>query len=155
MAGGSLSVRAGRRPRSIISLTKLSHAVMLALKPIPSHLGDVGSNHDDRDHRTQAAGAVARRRGGAHHRCHRPLGLPEPARAHGRFPGRLAVVFHDRLFGRLLDDHRRRSRSLLSPTASSNPTTILSTIVVRYGTSSSTSLGALCPSDCGPTGSDQ
>jgi hypothetical protein len=24
-----------------------------------------------------------------------------------------AVVFHDRLFGRLLDDHRRRSRSLL------------------------------------------
>jgi hypothetical protein len=39
--------------------------------------------------------------------------LPDPARAHGRFPGRLAVVFHDRLFGRLLDDHRRRSRSLL------------------------------------------
>ena len=86
---------------------------MLALKPIPSHLGDVGSNHDDRDHRTQAAGAVARRRDGAHHRCRRPLDLPDPARAHGRFPGRLAVVFHDRLFGRLLDDHRRRSRSLL------------------------------------------
>src|SRR5215831_6077077 len=39
VAGGSLSARAGRRPRSIISLTKLSHAVMLALKPIPSHLG--------------------------------------------------------------------------------------------------------------------
>src|ERR1700749_374052 len=32
-----------------------------------------------------------------------------------------------------------------------------STIVVRHGTSSSTSLGASCPSDCanGPTGSDQ
>src|SRR4051812_47622646 len=58
-------------------------------------------------------GAVARRRGGAHHRCHRPLDLPDPARAHGRFPGRLAVVYHDRLFGRLLDDHLRRSRSLL------------------------------------------
>src|SRR6201990_3511957 len=44
-----------------------------------------------------------------------------------------------------------------SPTASSNPTTISSTIVVRHGTSSSTSLGASCPSDCanGPTGSDQ
>src|SRR5438034_8696989 len=37
-----------------------------------------------------------------------------------------------------------------------NPTTISSTIVVRHGTSSSTSLGASCPSDCakGPTGSD-
>src|ERR1700730_10107863 len=34
-----------------------------------------------------------------------------------------------------------------SPTASSNPTTISSTIVVRHGTSSSTSLGASCPSD--------
>src|ERR1700756_3218250 len=44
-----------------------------------------------------------------------------------------------------------------SPTASSNPTTISSTIVVQHGTSSSTSLGASCPSDCanGPTGSDQ
>src|SRR5262249_20894703 len=44
-----------------------------------------------------------------------------------------------------------------SPTASSNPTTISSTIVVRHGTSSSISLGASCPSDCanGPTGSDQ
>src|SRR5258707_8523996 len=44
-----------------------------------------------------------------------------------------------------------------SPTASSNPTTISSTIVVRHGTSSSTSLGASCPLDCanGPTGSDQ
>src|SRR5258708_3488509 len=44
-----------------------------------------------------------------------------------------------------------------SPTASSNPTTISSTIVVRHGTSSSTSLGASCPSDCanGPTGSNQ
>src|SRR6516162_7262039 len=44
-----------------------------------------------------------------------------------------------------------------SPTASSNPTMISSTIVVRHGTSSSTSLGASCPSDCanGPTGSDQ
>src|SRR5262249_22025978 len=41
--------------------------------------------------------------------------------------------------------------------ASSNPTTISSTIVVRHGTSSSISLGASCPSDCanGPTGSDQ
>ena len=39
--------------------------------------------------------------------------LPDPAGAHGRLPGRLAVVFHDRLFERLLDDHRRRSRSLL------------------------------------------
>ena len=44
-----------------------------------------------------------------------------------------------------------------SPTAFSNPTTISSTIVVRHGTSSSTSLGASCPLDCanGPTGSDQ
>src|SRR5262249_38779891 len=44
-----------------------------------------------------------------------------------------------------------------SPTASSNPTTISSTIVVRHGTSSSISLGASCPTDCanGPTGSDQ
>src|SRR5260370_253905 len=44
-----------------------------------------------------------------------------------------------------------------SPTASSNPTTISSTIVVRHGTSSSTSLGASCPSDCanGRTSSDQ
>src|SRR5262249_20949774 len=44
-----------------------------------------------------------------------------------------------------------------SPTASSNPTTISSPIVVRHGTSSSISLGASCPSDCanGPTGSDQ
>src|SRR5712664_2563973 len=44
-----------------------------------------------------------------------------------------------------------------SPTASSDPTTISSTIVVRHGTSSSTSLGASCPSDCanGPTGFDQ
>src|SRR5215470_19011580 len=58
-------------------------------------------SHDDRDHRTQAAGAVARRRGGAHDGCHRPLDLLDPARAHGRFPGRLVVVFHDRLFGRL------------------------------------------------------
>src|SRR5260370_737693 len=35
--------------------------------------------------------------------------------------------------------------------------TISSTIVVRHGTSSSTSLGASCPSDCAnvPTGSDQ
>jgi hypothetical protein len=73
----------------------------------------LSSSHDDRDHRAQAAGAVARRRGGAHHRCHRPLDLPDPARAHGRFPGRLAVGFLGRLFGRLLDDHRRRSRSLL------------------------------------------
>src|SRR6266436_1489931 len=48
VADGSLSARAGRRPRSIISLTKLSHAVMLALKPIPSHLGDVGSNQPDK-----------------------------------------------------------------------------------------------------------
>jgi DDE superfamily endonuclease len=46
---------------------------------------------------------------------------------------------------------------LVSPTASSNPTTISSTTVVRHGTSSSTSLGASCPSDCanGPMGSDQ
>src|SRR5437660_4060277 len=50
-----------------------------------------------------------------------------------------------------------RDNWLGSPTASSNPTTISSTIVVRHGTSSSTSLGASCPSDCanGPTGSDQ
>ena len=39
-------------------MTKLGHDVMLAFKPIPSHLGDVGSNHDDRDHRTQATDAV-------------------------------------------------------------------------------------------------
>jgi hypothetical protein len=43
-----ISRKSRRRP--IISLTKLGHAVMLAFKPIPSHLGDVGSNHDDRDH---------------------------------------------------------------------------------------------------------
>src|SRR3974390_2812658 len=44
-----------------------------------------------------------------------------------------------------------------SRTASSNPTTILSTTAARLGTSSSTNHGASCPSDCanGPTGSDQ
>src|SRR3974390_1667023 len=44
-----------------------------------------------------------------------------------------------------------------SRTASSNPTTILSTTAARLGTSSSTNQGASCPSDCanGPTGSDQ
>src|SRR4029434_9347096 len=52
MAGGSLSVRAVRSPRPTMSLPRFGPAVMLALKPIPSHLGDVGSNHDDRDHRT-------------------------------------------------------------------------------------------------------
>ena len=40
---------------------------------------DVGSNHDDWDHRTQTAGAVARRRDDAHHRCHRCHDLPDPA----------------------------------------------------------------------------
>jgi DDE superfamily endonuclease len=44
-----------------------------------------------------------------------------------------------------------------SPIASSNPTTISSTIAVRPGTSSSISPGESCPSDCanGRTGSDQ
>src|SRR6516162_11520969 len=44
-----------------------------------------------------------------------------------------------------------------SRTASSNPTTISSTIAVTLGTSSSISPGASCPSDCanGRTGSDQ
>src|SRR5262245_24723075 len=44
-----------------------------------------------------------------------------------------------------------------SPTASSNPTTISSTIAATLGTSSSISPGASCPSDCanGRTGSDQ
>src|SRR6266540_3715051 len=44
-----------------------------------------------------------------------------------------------------------------SRTASSNHTTISSTIVARPGTSSSISLGASCPSDCanGRTSSDQ
>ena len=37
--------------------------VMLAFKPIPGHLGDVGPSHDNRHNRTQVAGAVARRRG--------------------------------------------------------------------------------------------
>ena len=73
---------------------------------------NVGSNHDDWDHRTQTAGEVARRRGGAHHRCHRCHDLPDPAGAHERLAGRLAVVFRDRLSVRLLDDHRRPSRSL-------------------------------------------
>ena len=56
---------------------------------------------------------MARRCTGAHRRCHRRLDLPDPAGAHGRLPGRLAVVFRDRLFERLLDDHHRRSRSIL------------------------------------------
>ena len=56
---------------------------------------------------------MARRRAGAHRRCHYLVDLPDPTGAHGRLPGRLAVVFRDRLFGRLLDDHRRRSRSIL------------------------------------------
>src|SRR5262245_33306824 len=44
-----------------------------------------------------------------------------------------------------------------SRTASSNPTTISSTIAATLGTSSSISPGASCPSDCanGRTGSDQ
>ena len=44
-----------------------------------------------------------------------------------------------------------------SPTASSNPTTISSTIAAKHGTSSSTSLGGSYPSDCanGRTVSDQ
>src|ERR1700747_3632682 len=55
------------------------------------------------------------------------------------------------------NEHQSSCATTGSPTASSNPTTISSTIVVRHGTSSSISLGASCPSDCanGPTGSDQ
>jgi hypothetical protein len=39
-------------------------------------------------------------------------------------------------------------RTIGSPIASSNPTTISSTIAVGLGTSSSISHGASCPSDC-------
>src|SRR5262245_8813367 len=31
---------------------------MVLFKPIPGHLGDIGSNHDDWNHRTQPGGAV-------------------------------------------------------------------------------------------------
>src|ERR1019366_5601397 len=44
--------------RPIVSLTKVGNAAMLAFKPILGHSGNIGSNHDDRDHRIQAAGAV-------------------------------------------------------------------------------------------------
>src|SRR5450830_1255210 len=37
----------------IVSLTKVGNAVMLGLKPILGHAGDIGSYHDDRDHRIQ------------------------------------------------------------------------------------------------------
>ena len=68
------------------------------------------SNHDDRNPRTPAADT--RCPGGPHRRYH-GRDLPDPVGAHGQPSGRLAMVFRDRLLGRLLDDHRRRSGSLL------------------------------------------
>src|SRR3974390_2760435 len=55
------------------------------------------------------------------------------------------------------NEHQSLCVTTGSRTASSNPTTILSTTAARLGTSSSTNHGASCPSDCanGPTGSDQ
>jgi hypothetical protein len=52
--------RSGRRliklqtdiARAIVGLTKLGNAAMLGLKPILGHAGDIGSNHDDQNHRT-------------------------------------------------------------------------------------------------------
>src|ERR1017187_8795618 len=66
----------------IVSLTKLGNAAMLGFKPNLGHAGDIGSNHDDQNHRTQASGAAARRRTDAHGRCNHLVDLPDSAGAH-------------------------------------------------------------------------
>src|SRR5260370_16612919 len=58
-------------------------------------------NHDDRDHRTGAAGAVARRRVLAHHRVAHRRDRPDPAGARRRLPDPFACVSPAPLFSPL------------------------------------------------------
>ena len=99
---------------SIVGLTKLGSAAMLSFKPTLGHPGDIGSDHDDRNHRDPNPRA------------------PWPGAARALIVA--AIVFliclillelvssflvdwlwfsGDRSFWRLLDDHNRRSRSIL------------------------------------------
>jgi len=72
----------------------------------------LSSNDDDRDQRTRAEGTKATRRGQAHRCGRRHRDLPDPARSRERLPGRLAVVFLDRLFAGFPGQHWRQGRGL-------------------------------------------
>jgi DNA transformation protein len=95
--GAAVKPRAGKRrfniklqtdiARPIVGLTKLGSAAMLRVKPTLGHPGDIGSNHDYRNHRTRAAGALARRCTRAHRHRHYLLDLPYSAGAHQRLLG--------------------------------------------------------------------
>src|ERR1019366_10824158 len=101
--------------RSAVPATELQ-APASALTRSPDHESGgkrpsfpLSSNHDDRNHRTWAEGTKAKRLGQAHCCGLRRRDLPDPARAHERLPGRLAVVFLDRLSTGVFDQHRRQS----------------------------------------------
>jgi hypothetical protein len=69
----------------------------------------LSSDHDDRARRTRTEDTRAKRSGQAHPCGPRRRDFPDPARARERLPGRLAVVFLDRLSTGIFDQHRHQS----------------------------------------------